>query len=192
MASRGNSPGAWRQRENRCPSGGKHSFPARGDTPGAWLRAWLYTERVKDKEKLQFLAALGEGKSVTDAAKEVGLGRRTFYDLRESDEAFAEAWDYAKTEYRERLLGEAEAMLRIRALDRDDKFSHILLIFLLKRLDPAYKESYKQEVKLTHEHVQEFTFSQAEIDEAMEILKMAKGTSSSDPSASESPSPTSD
>jgi hypothetical protein len=42
-----------------------------------------------------FLRLLGEGCSVAEAAKAIGLGRRTMYDWRGDDEDFGDAWDDA-------------------------------------------------------------------------------------------------
>ena len=60
------------------------------------------TRSTKDKEtkarkKGRFLQLLSEGRSVTYAADNVGIGRKTAYRWR-GDEAFAAAWDSAYAE----------------------------------------------------------------------------------------------
>jgi hypothetical protein len=127
-----------------------------------------------EKEKIVFLDALSKGHSIAVAATESGVPRRTWYDVKDREPAFSEAWDYARAEYRERTLDEAESELKRRALDSEDRFSHTLLMFLLKRLDPEYRENFKREVKHTHEKVLEIEFSQEEFDEGIKILQEAK------------------
>lgn len=132
--------------------------------------------RMKDysQEKIRFLSALGKGYTVAAAAKEADIGRRTVYDIRDREPAFRDEWDYAMKEYQENLLGEAEAELKFRAFDRQDNKSHIMLIFLMKKLDPTYKENYKNESKIIHETVHEVSFNQDELNEAIDILTAAK------------------
>ncbi len=121
-------------------------------------------------KKATFISALTQGKSVKDAAAASGVHRRTFYDWRDQDAEFARAWEDAQAENVEALEDE----VRRRALDPSDKTSHILLMFLLKKHDPSYRENYKREVTITHEKVNEFHFSEAEMNTAIEILTAAK------------------
>jgi hypothetical protein len=44
-------------------------------------------------------------------------------------------------------------------------------MFLLKKHKPEYRENFKREVKITHEKVEEFKFSQEEMDDAIQILQ---------------------
>lgn len=127
------------------------------------------------KEKIRVLGALSQGCTMTQAAKEAGIGRRTLYDLIDREAAFREEVEYAKESYKDDLLGEAERELRRRAFDPEDpeKKSHVLLIVLLKRLDPQYKENYKNETKIVHETVHEVSFSQDEMDAALKVLQNA-------------------
>jgi AcrR family transcriptional regulator len=119
--------------------------------------------------KATFLAHLMTGKSVKASAEAAGVGRRTFYDWRDMDAEFREAWEDAITGSVEVLEDE----VRDRALDRTDKNSHILLMFLVKKHKPEYRENYKSEVHLVRDTVQEFDFSKVEIDEAVAILQEA-------------------
>ncbi len=118
--------------------------------------------------KAAFLASLMVGKSVKAAAEHTGVGRRTFYDWRDQDAEFARAWDDAITGSIEVLEDE----VRERALDRADKNSHILLMFLVKRHRPEYRENYKTEVTVKQE-VKEFDFSPDEAKEAIAILEQS-------------------
>lgn len=120
--------------------------------------------------KSTFLASLKLGASVSRAAQATGVHRRTFYDWRDQDPEFRAAWDDSIKESVELLEDET----RSRALDRNDKSSHLLLMFLLKKHDPSYRENYKREVTVKHEKVQEFEFDPAEMDEAINILTKAK------------------
>jgi hypothetical protein len=96
--------------------------------------------------------------------------RRTVYYLRAEDQAFKDAWDEAKAASVEEL----EDHLRKRATDPNDKASHLLLMFLLKKLDPSYRENFKSETKKAVTGAREFEFDPAEIDAAMAILNLAK------------------
>ncbi len=81
------------------------------------------------KKARQFLDALAAGMSVTAACAAVGIGRRTAYDWRDADEAFADDWDDACEASIDLLEDEA----RRRAMQVSD----VLLIFLLKARRPA-------------------------------------------------------
>lgn len=145
------------------------------------------TELTKEKHTKQarFLAALLEGKSVTAAAATAGAARRVVYDWRDQSPSFRSAWDDAIDEAKERTLAVYVDELKSRALDREDKTSHLLLMFLIKQLDPSFRDNYKTEHKVVHETVQEISFSQEEFDEAIGILqeqsKRAEPSQDSDP-----------
>lgn len=117
-------------------------------------------------QKSKFLACLSIGLSVTEACKQAGVPRRTVYYWRKEDVSFADAWEDSVSSSIEVL----EDHLRKRATDPDDKNSHILLMFLLKKLDPSYRENYKSPEKKAVTKAQEFDFSQDEIDAAQAIL----------------------
>ena len=119
------------------------------------------TVRSRKRERL-FLAALGETASVTKAAEVIGITRRTAYDWRESDTAFAEAWDKAVELGTNALEDE---MIR-RAHHGTDKpvyqggelvghireYSDTLMIFALKARRPGkYREdrNFKGEITVT-------------------------------------------
>ncbi len=109
------------------------------------------------------------GRSVKAAAEAAGVGRRRFYDWRDMDAEFREAWEDAVTGSVEVLEDE----VRDRALDRTDKNSHILLMFLVKKHKPEYRENYKSELHVVRDSVKEFDFSKTEMDEAIAILQGA-------------------
>jgi hypothetical protein len=137
-------------------------------------------------ERGRFLAELLRGESVARAAELAGIPRRTVYDLKDRMPSFAAEWDNAIAESKELLLGKYENELHARALDRDDKYSYLLLMFLIKKLDPAYRDNYKTEHKVVHETVKEYSFSRDDMDKAIEILQSAKETAlPSDGSSSE-------
>ena len=52
------------------------------------------SRKTADAEE-KFLAALRAGKSIAAAARAAGIGRRTAYDWRDRDAAFAARWDEA-------------------------------------------------------------------------------------------------
>jgi transposase-like protein len=120
--------------------------------------------------KATFLAELKAGNTVSKAAQACGVHRRTLYDWRDQDPEFRAAWEEAITASVEILEDE----VRTRALDRTDKFSHLLLMFLLKKHRPEYRENYKREVTVKHETVHEIEFSREEMDEAINILTRQK------------------
>jgi transposase-like protein len=121
-------------------------------------------------KRATFLASLRAGNTVSEAAKSAAINRRTAYDWRDQDAEFRAAWDDAI----ENSVEELEAEVRRRALDPNDKSSHLLLMFLLKKHKPEYRENFKREVKITHEKVQEFEFSTEEMDNALAILRDAE------------------
>lgn len=124
----------------------------------------------KTSQQAKFLACLSLGLSVTKACEAAGVPRRTVYYLRAEDQAFKDAWEESKAASVEEL----EDHLRKRATDPNDKASHLLLMFLLKKLDPTYRENYKTETKQAITSAREFEFDPAEIDAAMAILSLAK------------------
>lgn len=58
---------------------------ARGHTP----------LRVMEKKKRAFLKALSEGMSISGSCAQASLSKRTIYDWRKADQAFAADWDQA-------------------------------------------------------------------------------------------------
>lgn len=121
-------------------------------------------------QKAKFLACLSIGLSVTEAAKQSGVNRRTLYYWKAEDESFSDAWADAKTA----SIEELEDHLRKRATDPNDKASHLLLMFLLKKLDPTYRDSFKTETKREITATREFVFEPEEIEAAKIILDSAK------------------
>ncbi len=96
---------------------------------------------VTPERLAKFLEALTEAYTINEAAKIAGVSRSWIYTVRERDEDFAKAWDDAYQAGTESL----EATARKRATD-PKKGSDILLMFLMKKRDPSYRESFKHEV----------------------------------------------
>jgi hypothetical protein len=128
-------------------------------------------------KKARFLSALTKGLTVKDAAAYASISRRVAYDWRDQDAEFAKAWEEAIEESVEEL----EAEVRRRALDPKDTRSYLLLMFLLKKHKPEYRENYKREVTVKHETVHEIDFSQEDMDEAINILTQAKNRQDPNP-----------
>jgi transposase-like protein len=81
-----------------------------------------------DKNAVAFIEALSETGNVTHACDQAGLRRRTIYEWRDDDPAFADAWEQALEIGTHALEDEA----RRRAMGGSD----VLLIFMLKSLRP--------------------------------------------------------
>ena len=88
-----------------------------------------------------FLAELEQTGNVSLAVRVAGVGRQTAYRHRSASEEFADAWDQAIELGADPLEDEAKA----RVFDRNDKASHIVLMFLLKGLRP---EKYRSDSDL--------------------------------------------
>lgn len=110
------------------------------------------------KKQRAFFEALRRSGNVTVAADSVAVSRRTVYDHRAADPAFAALWEEAYEEAIDAL--EAEARRRavdgvvVDHLDKDGKllftdtrYSDVLLIFLLKGARP---EKYRDNVRTEH------------------------------------------
>ena len=76
-----------------------------------------------DRARGVFLDHLRATCNVSHAAREAGIGRRTAYDWREDDAAFAADWDDAENEAVDAL----ELAARNRAIDSSDRMMEILL-----------------------------------------------------------------
>jgi len=93
----------------------------------------LRAARTPEKAFDAFLVALAKGATIAEACKTAGIGRRTVYDQRQRDEAFALRWADAIEEGTEALESEAQR----RAMEGSDT----LMIFLLKARRPeVYRE----------------------------------------------------
>lgn len=100
-------------------------------------------EIVEAVEK--FLDGLRHGAGPTLAGKAAGLDPRHLYEYRAKYPEFAALWDEAKAEYKESL----EKLLDERINDETrGKMADILLMFALKKLDPAYKD--RAEINITN------------------------------------------
>ena len=115
------------------------------------------TARTPRRAREAFLEALRQGLSVKAACEAANMGRRTAYDLRESDLDFKAAWDAAIEEGTDLLEDEA----RRRAFEGIDqplvsagklvatarRYSDPLLVFLLKSRRP---EKYRERSTVEH------------------------------------------
>jgi len=94
------------------------------------------------KNEGAFIDALRDGRSITAACIDAGIGRQTAYDWREADKAFAKAWDDAIEEGTDRLEDEAHRRARDgtqkpiyqggKRVGVINEYSDTLMIFLLK------------------------------------------------------------
>jgi len=91
------------------------------------------------KWKPDFIAALSEAGTVTEACRKSGVSRTTAYRARQQDEAFALQWADVEEEGTELL----EKVAVQRAVDGSDT----LMIFLLKSRRP---QKYRENVKIEH------------------------------------------
>jgi hypothetical protein len=104
---------------------------------------------LTDEQRQTFLDALRDGSTAKAAAQEASRERRRFYELRETDEAFAAEWKVAWEEGTDVLEQEArrravDGVIYSESYDKDGnlvgrvtRYSDTLLIFLLKSRDPA-------------------------------------------------------
>jgi len=109
-----------------------------------------HSHSFTDKKKETFLALVARGYTVTDSAKQIGFSRRAVYNHRDRDPDFAQAWNEAREEGKERLEAECRRRAMGWAETRYDKdgnayevyrYSDNLLMFMLKKLDPSYRDS---------------------------------------------------
>jgi AcrR family transcriptional regulator len=87
------------------------------------------------KARAKFCEMIGQGVSITTAAKAAGASRTTVYRWRDEDKSFAEAWDSAREEGLD--------LLEDRALRLAHQGSERLIMFILKAGRP---EKYKERV----------------------------------------------
>lgn len=119
--------------------------------PRAKKKPVVKRSKARDKE---FLALLETGIGPTKAAPKVGYSVSAAYKHRNEDEVFAKLWDEAhevgvqvaigvmeKEADRRSTTGVLEPVYQKgRLVGRVRKYSDTLLMFRMKRLDPAYKE----------------------------------------------------
>ncbi len=111
------------------------------------------------QKKGKFVAEIGRSGNISQAARLIGVNRRTVYVWRKEDGEFAAAWDDAKDEYSDHLEAEAdrravEGVTKQLYFNDDGKligetrnYSDTLLIFRLKGLRP---DMYKDRVANEH------------------------------------------
>ena len=99
------------------------------DQPGTETAIGPQSSRAAEI-KTRFLAAIQLGVSVVEAARWVGISRRTLYRWRHSDPEFARAWDNPVKDNPMVLSLEFEAFKR--AINGNDR----LLVFLLRSYHP--------------------------------------------------------
>lgn len=111
------------------------------------------------KKKDRFLELLGENGSITKSAEVAGIPRRTVYNWRDSDKAFAKKWDKSVDLGSDSLEDEATRRAYEGTLKpvfqggvqvgEIREFSDTLLIFLLKARKP---EKFKDRGEHNHKH----------------------------------------
>jgi len=112
---------------------------------------------AKKDYKQVFLEKLSKSPNVTAAAKAAGYSRKHFYELRNNDPEFAEAWqdalnqslDTAEGElYRRAVRGVVKKIYyQDKHIDTVREYSDTLLIFLLKSHKPeVYRETVRNEL----------------------------------------------
>ena len=116
--------------------------------------------RTPDAER-KFLQALRVGKSIAAAARAATIGRRTTYDWRDRDPAFAARWDEA--------FDEGTDFLEDLALKGAEQGSERLLLALLKARRP---ERY-QRLHVEHSGSLEVMLSHAAETLAAKIARLA-------------------
>ncbi len=125
-------------------------------------------KKKTEEAKARLLEARRATDYLTEACKIAGVGVRTVYDWKESDEAFAEAYEAAKQQADAVYLEELRKEVKRRGLHGVEepviyggkprmvkdpvtgkmvpltvrRFSDNLLMFEVKRRDPAYRDNY--------------------------------------------------
>ena len=116
------------------------------------------TKRESDAKKERFLEAAGGCATILAAAKASGVSRRSHYFWLENDPSYAEAFRYAREDYLDKLTEECDRRA-IKGVNKPvfhqgmqcgtiPEFSDSLLMFRMKRLDPAYRERFDGTVKV--------------------------------------------
>jgi len=121
------------------------------------MRPTIRTDRTRET----FLTTLAETCNVSEAARAAGIGRRSVYDWRDADSAFAEAWKDAEESAADKL----EQVAYERAIGGQ---SDRLLEILLKAHRPKYRE--KQQVELTGKDGGPIEHKQAAVAEIAELF----------------------
>lgn len=112
------------------------------------------TNRTNKKDAV-FFQELATGSTITAAAETAGYTRQRVYEWRDKDPNFAAQWADADAQAIERMEAEADR----RALEgvpepvfyqgievgKVQRYSDTLLMFRLKRKDPRYRESYRED-----------------------------------------------
>ena len=108
---------------------------------------------LTESDRATFLEVLAHGSPVSVAARAAGRSRSTLYAARDADEEFAAAWrdaweegaDTLEEEARRRAIdGVAEPIYHKGELvDHVRRYSDALLMFLLKKRDPSFRDSHK-------------------------------------------------
>ena len=116
------------------------------------------TRRKKDK----FIQLLREGQTVINACSQISITTMSMYRHRRAEPDFAKEWDDAIEEWEKTLLQRMEAEADRRSMEGDLRpigfyrgkpftairdYSDILLMFRMKKLDPAYRETPTVDVK---------------------------------------------
>ena len=111
---------------------------------------------VSPAARAAFLEAVGAGWTVSQAARQTGVARQRYYELRDADETFEAEWAEADEQGLDRLRDEAfrRAVHGVRdfRLDKDGNehelrvYSDKLMELLLKYRDHGYRERTQVEI----------------------------------------------
>ena len=111
---------------------------------------------VSPAARAAFVEAVGAGWTVSQAARQTGVARQRFYELRDADETFQAEWAEADEQGVDRLRDEAyrRAVEGVRdfRLDKDGNehelrvYSDKLMELLLKHHDHGYRERTQVEI----------------------------------------------
>lgn len=99
-----------------------------------------------------FFDAMAQGLSVSSACKASGLARRTAYRMRQQDEEFSLRWADAHEDGNDAFQDEARrrAMEGVLQADGVRKYSDNLLMFVMKKRMPEYRDTVQVNSTVTH------------------------------------------
>ncbi len=151
------------------------------------------TPKKRRDWKIAWLEAFERELTVSAACKAAKIGRTTAYDARQTDEAFAQAWDDLENQttdtmeregYRRAVEGtERDIYHQGEVVGKERQFSDTLLIFMLKARKP---ETYRENMKV--EHAGKVSFGAMFVtdptlaEDARALLRRAASASGDEPS----------
>jgi hypothetical protein len=100
--------------------------------------------KIEHPNKLLFLEKYPAFAKITETARAIGISQDLVFYWRNHDEPFARAFEEVKKRVRMTRLEELEAEAYKRAKEKSD----LLLMFMVKQLDPSYRDKF-MEAQLT-------------------------------------------